>query len=309
MITINDSVGRGCKNNFNDVRNVQIALNESLVPTKKLATDGKFGTKTFEAIVHFQMSIFANKTSCDGIIEPNGATLRALNNPKAPIVKAVAPHQAEGQARSIGGHKAPELIGSASPTKLSDLDYQNAAKALGAEIAMVRAFAIVESGGKSGFGPTGFPLIAFEGHKFRKLTKRAYDKTYPLLSYEYKKKAGPEWQANNRTQSQALETLKKAMLLDSSAALKSCSWGMFQIMGEYHKDCGFNTVESFVEAMKEGEPPQLLAFISFCKRKPGLQRALTGKDFVNCARLYNGEDYGIYDKLIRKEYEKQSSKK
>lgn len=85
-------------------------------------------------------------------------------------------------------------------TTLKSFDYLNAAKELGAgiEVALVRAIAEVESGGKSGFGPDGLPIIAFEGHLFRKHTNNKYDKNHPSLSYEYVKKAGPEWQQNNK---------------------------------------------------------------------------------------------------------------
>lgn len=75
-------------------------------------------------------------------------------------------------------------------TTLSDTDFQNAAKLLGNGISVnvVKAFATVESGGKVGFGPAKLPIIAFEGHHFRKYTKHIYDQSQPLLSYVYKKK-------------------------------------------------------------------------------------------------------------------------
>jgi hypothetical protein len=36
---------------------------------------------------------------------------------------------------------------------------------------LVRALVQVESDGSSGFGPDGLPLIAYEGHWFRRLTR------------------------------------------------------------------------------------------------------------------------------------------
>lgn len=223
----------------------------------------------------------------------------------------MSPDAAQAHSRALGGHEAPDLTPAASPgAKVTTLDFENAAKALGAnvEAAMIHAFAVVESGGKSGFGASGFPKIAYEGHIFRKYTKHVYDKSYPLLSYPYSKKAGPEWQVNNKDDATALATLKKAMLLDQKAAYMACSWGMFQIMGFNFSSCGFATVEAFVDAMKAGEAGQLQAFVGFCKSTPGLKDALAKKDFVKCAILYNGDDYGDYDKRISKEYKKFSAK-
>ena len=99
---------------------------------------------------------------------------------------------------------------------LSETDFQNAATQLGSGISVniIKAFATVESGGRSGFGPAKLPVIAFEGHLFRKYTKHIYDQAHPLLSYPYKKKAGPQWQANNKDQAKAWETMATAFALD-----------------------------------------------------------------------------------------------
>lgn len=196
-----------------------------------------------------------------------------------------------------------------SNAKLTTADFEKAAKSLGdgVSVALIRAFAEVESGGRSGFGPKGLPIIAYEGHVFRKLTRRkgkTYDQSHPLLSYEYKKKAGPEWKVNNKDQTTAWKTLTAAMALDHNAALQSCSWGMFQVMGFNYADCGYATVDDFVAAMKAGELGQLDAFVGYCKKKAGMVAALKTKDFVQMATLYNGEDYGDYDKRIAKAYKK-----
>jgi len=192
--------------------------------------------------------------------------------------------------------------------KLVPADFDNAAKSLGAGVsaAIIHAFATVESGGKSGFNDEGLPVIAFEGHWFRKMTKKQYDKDYPLLSYPYVKKAGPEWVVNNKDQKTAWKTLTTAMALDHSAALQSCSWGMFQVMGFNYSKCGYKNVDEFVDAMKLGENGQLAAFVGFCKKTSGMVQALIDRDYVKMATLYNGEDYGDYDKRIERAYKKFS---
>ena len=190
--------------------------------------------------------------------------------------------------------------------KLTAADFEAAAKSLGDDIdaRLIRAFAEVESGGKSGFGPDGLPVIAYEGHIFRKLTGKKFDKDHPLLSYPYVTKAGPEWQANNKDQKTAWTTLNAAIALDEDAALQSCSWGMFQVMGFNFKKCGYSDVKAFVAAMKAGEKGQLEAFVGFCKNTSGMIAALRDKKFVAMATLYNGKDYGNYDRRIQKAYKK-----
>jgi hypothetical protein len=194
--------------------------------------------------------------------------------------------------------------------KLTAVEFEAAARSLGEGIdaRLIHAFADVESGGKSGFGPEGLPVIAYEGHIFRRLTGHRYDKTHPLLSYRYTKKAGPEWQKNNKDQKAAWETLNAAIALDEDAALQSCSWGMFQVMGFNYEQCGYRTAKTFADAMKAGEKGQLDAFVGYCKNKAGMIPALRNKNYAAMATLYNGEDYGDYDKRIERAYRKHGGK-
>jgi len=224
------------------------------------------------------------------IAQPDGLWTVTWNSPDpAPVVGAAG----LGAAAS-------------APAKLTPADFQAAAAALGPGVsaAIVRAFAEVESGGKSGFGPDGRPVIAYEGHWFRNLTGKKFDAAYPLLSYRYVVKAGPEWQKNNNPQSNAWKTLEAAIALDHDAALQACSWGMFQVMGFNFKDCGYDNVNDFVAAMKAGERGQLDAFVGFCKSRRGMAQAMVAKDFQAMATMYNGADYGDYDKRIANAYKK-----
>lgn len=309
MIAIIDAVGRGSKNHSADVKNIQGLLNASPITKTKLVVDGKYGQKTYQAILLYQMRVFQQASAADGVINPGGKTLALLNNPHTHPRRNVTLEEVKSRAVALGGHIGPPVQRKTSSFgKLTEVDFQNAAKTLGpnVEVAMIKAFAEVESGGKSGFGANGFPKIAFEGHIFRKYTHKKYDKTYPLLSYPYVKKAGPEWQKNNASDAKALESLNAAIKLDREAAYKACSWGMFQVMGFNYSDCGFSTVDDFVTSMKSGESGQLKAFIGFCSSTPGMKDALAKNDFAKCASLYNGEDYGDYNKRISNAYKKYS---
>ena len=228
------------------------------------------------------------------------ALQQALDTTNPFVVKVAGDTSAtdtiETPPSSSGPPKAP----------LGNSSYAAAAAALGpgVQVAMIRAFAMVESGGKSGFGPSGLPMIAFEGQWFRKLTQGKFDSSNPQLSYRYQGKAGSKWHTNNKDQATAWKTLETAMALDHKAALSSTSWGMFQVMGFNYDKCGFPNVDAFVEKMKAGQQGHLDAFVGFCKSTKGLPQALAAKDFVRCAQLYNGLDYGDYAIKIQKFFKK-----
>lgn len=164
---------------------------------------------------------------------------------------------------------------------MKDADFQAAAELLGCEVAAIRAVAEVESG-RGGFNPDGSPVTLFEGHIFHRHTGGRFDESHPDLSYPKWTKVhyGKGWQAEQ-------DRLWRAMGLDNEAALKSASWGRFQIMGFNHRACGFDTVQAFVEAMRTGEREQLLAFCAFLKTE-GIDKALRERDWTTFARRYNG---------------------
>jgi lysozyme family protein len=76
-VVIGCSVGKGGKNFFSDVKKIQTLLNASLIIPQTLVVDGRFGPRTFNAILQYQMSIFNSTNACDGRIDPNGKTLRS----------------------------------------------------------------------------------------------------------------------------------------------------------------------------------------------------------------------------------------
>lgn len=113
--------------------------------------------------------------------------------------------------------------------------------------------------------------------------------------------------AKQQNQVAAWKTLGEATALDRDAVQQACSWGMFQVMGFNFKECGYPTVDAFVDAMKQGESAQLSAFVNFCKNKKGMCDAMKNKEFVEIARLYNGKDFGDYDTRIQKAYKEYAS--
>lgn len=149
------------------------------------------------------------------------------------------------------------------------------------EIALIRAFAQVESGGRKDL-PDGRPQILFEAQWFHNFTGGIYDNDYPNIS-------SPYW---NQTLyvggAGEYSRLAQAMALDRVAALKSASWGIFQIMGFNHARCGFPDVSSFVEFVKGPDDNDMLLFSRFCAASDELLGCMRTLNFPCCARLYNG---------------------
>lgn len=289
--------------------------------------DGNCTQELINTICHFQL-VHLNFKHPDGIIEPSGKTFYAL------VKKAISSHaiqppllfHPEKQAKltrtqalvdnylrrftciinntelNKSSLKTPKIDGSIF---LTEIDYTNAVALLNNSVEknIIKAFAIVESGGRSGFNEQRLPVIAFEGHIFRKYTNRTYDNTHPTLSYPYGKKAGKSWMRNNKDQATSWQSLSDAFDLSAEAALNSCSWGMFQLMGFNYKNAGYDDVYSFVKAMKANAGNHLQCFLNFCAKNPALLSAMQKNDFVNMARNYNGIDYGDYDQKIKLAYE------
>ena len=176
---------------------------------------------------------------------------------------------------------------------LTELDYAMAAKFLNCEIAVIKAVKEVESAG-SGFLPNGKPKILFEGHWFYKYTNGKFGSSN--VSY-------PNWVRNYYNEDQH-ERLDKAAKLDRESALKSASWGMFQIMGFNHNLCSCKDVYEFVHKMSESHEKQLELMYYFMNTS-GCLKNLKEKDWAGFARKYNGPGYAqnAYDQKLRNSYE------
>src|SRR6266487_321937 len=138
------------------------------------------------------------------------------------------------------------------------------------------------------------PQILFERHVFRKRTQGAFDQTDPDLS-------NPVAGGYGKGGAFQYERLARAIALNRSAALESCSWGLGQIMGFNAADAGFTDVEAMVTAMCDSEDAQFGAMMSFI-RAHNLAQHLQRNDWSNFARQYNGPSFqkNSYDKKLAK---------
>jgi hypothetical protein len=162
-------------------------------------------------------------------------------------------------------------------TRLSEQAIISAAASLDCEVAAVKAVIDVESRG--GFLADKRPKILFERHYFSRLTNRKHDAKAPDIS---SKKTG-----GYKGGSAEYDRLAKAIALNREAALRSASWGAFQILGDNFKVAGFGDVEAFVKAMCKSEGDHLAAFVNFVKGNH-LDDELRRRDWAGFARGYNG---------------------
>lgn len=184
---------------------------------------------------------------------------------------------------------------------LTQGDYEAAAGALQCDVAAVKAVAEVESAG-AGFNSDGTVKILFEAHIFDRETHGAFRAQRPDLSSK-------AWNKSLYAKSEVGEhkRLADALTLNRAAALRSTSWGRFQIMGFNHKAAGYETVDAFVEDMKLSEAKHLFAFIQFLKTNK-LDKPLREHDWPTFAKGYNGPKYGLnrYDVKLGQAWRKFS---
>jgi hypothetical protein len=180
---------------------------------------------------------------------------------------------------------------------LSEADYADAAQSLGVEIAVIKAVAEVESP-RGPFDSQGRPEILFERHYFHRLTAGEHDAAHPDISSSTAGGYGKF--------SAQYPKLQRAYELNPDAALRSASWGRFQIMGNNYEAAGFTSVVPFVRAMTKSELEHLNAFVHFVKSDPAQVSALQKKDWAGFAVRYNGKAYkkNNYDVKLEAAYEK-----
>ena len=163
-------------------------------------------------------------------------------------------------------------------------DQARAVKRLGVHVDLIKAVTAIEARGSGFIKGADQPVILFEGHKFHQFTDGRFAQ-HEDISY-------PKWTRKHYLGGRAeYRRLAKAARLDTSAALRSASWGMFQIMGFNHRPCGFATVEDFVNDQALGEANQLQAFVGFLLADDGMVEALRSRHRADFARRYNGPAY------------------
>jgi N-acetylmuramidase len=193
------------------------------------------------------------------------------------------------------------------PGKLTDVDYEAAAKLLKCDVPTIKAVAEVESSG-NGFLTDGRVKILFEGHQFYKYTKGAYAVSHPAICYKkWTTKFYTKGATGDIRGAGELARLAEAMALNPTAALLSASYGKFQIMGFNFAVAGFTSVDEFYQAMQVSEGEHLNAFCNYVKGN-AIDDELRNHNWASFALRYNGAEYkkNQYDTKLAKAYKKYS---
>lgn len=247
-------------------------------------------------------------------------------NKKELGVKTEAKSTPDGKPLVIAAGDIPDLsfLGDYVGGEVTKEDIEAAAKELKCEPGLIYAIARQESAHSSfiALGTRTVPTILYERHWFRKLTKpdktspspyedknydicgNAYHKTRLKVTVEKKKNGkkvvsrelidlttGVVAVGDDIYGSPGLSQYKrltKAYQLDKSAALQSCSWGKFQIMGFNFKSAGYSDVFSFVKGMCSGDAAHIKAFLKFAKNNSLLLDGLRNEDYEKIAEGHNG---------------------
>ena len=191
--------------------------------------------------------------------------------------------------------------------KLTEAQIAAQAKALGIDVAALRAVIEVECKG-SGFNADGTPVILFERHVMRqRLIANKRDIDLSLISAERPDLCSKSTGAYGLYSAQH-GRLNAAAQYHRDSALESASWGIGQVMGYHWKALGYPSLQAFINAMYKDEASQLDAMCRYIKVN-NLVNALKNKDWKSFARGYNGAAYAknSYDVKLGNAYKKWST--
>lgn len=184
---------------------------------------------------------------------------------------------------------------------------KESATIINCEQATIKAVIEVESSG-AGFLADGQPKILFEPHAFWKQLKSIGIDPAALVTKDpsLSNILYPIWGSKPYGKMSEQHTrLKRAVEINKDAALKSASWGLFQIMGYNFSRTGSCDLQNFINRMYENEAEHLEMFITYIKNT-GLDDELRARDWAGFAYQYNGAGYrkNKYDIKLKTAYEK-----
>jgi len=174
--------------------------------------------------------------------------------------------------------------------------------ALQVDAAALHAVWSVESA-RASFQADGRPTILFERHIFwRRLVAYGID---PQIHAA--REPGLVSRAPGEYGSAASQhaRLARAENIHRAAARESASWGAFQIMGFHWRALGYDSIDTFVDAMYRDEAAHFDALARFLRLDPRLLPALRAQNWSTFAFAYNGPAYrkNRYDEKLAHAYQ------
>jgi hypothetical protein len=182
--------------------------------------------------------------------------------------------------------------------RIADIDIPRIGSRIGVGEDELHAFMDVEAAG-SGFDGQGRPKILFEPHVFyRNLSGAKRDQAVKAgLAY-------PKW-GEKPYPKDSYPRLIQALEIDETAALKSASWGLTQILGENYRAAGYVTLQAMVWAFMDDEAAHLDATVSLLVWM-GIDDDLKAHRWAVVAKSWNGPGYAknAYDTKLAAAYAK-----
>ncbi|WP_101208406.1 N-acetylmuramidase domain-containing protein [Pseudomonas sp. 43NM1] len=180
---------------------------------------------------------------------------------------------------------------------------------LGVEREVLRAIAVAETGDKVPFkeyvAGKQHATILYERHyMYRLLNLKGYTNVQldemavsePKIVHRYQ--SGYSYGSEQAQ----YERLVRASEIDKEVAIKSCSWGKFQVMGEYFARL-YKSSDELVEAQNYCALQHLQYFKIFLTKEKNMLEPMRQKNWLTIAKKYNGENQIGYDINISNAYD------
>lgn len=183
--------------------------------------------------------------------------------------------------------------------RLDDIDLPRIAARIGCGEDHLHAFMDVEAAG-SPFDGQGRPKMLFEPHVF-------WRELGPGPKRDAAAKAGlayPRWGQKSYPRD-SYPRLLKAVAIDETAALRSASWGLTQILGSNHKEAGYKTPQAMVTAFMDDAETHIEATVKLLSTW-GIADDLKAHRWDVVAKRWNGPGYkkNRYDTKMAAAYAK-----
>lgn len=161
----------------------------------------------------------------------------------------------------------------------------------GVQEAHIRTVIDVETSGRA-YNSVGWPDFLFEPHKFYQNVPKS-----KLAEAIKQGLAYPRWKGPGsypKTPALRVAQFKKAAELDETAAIKSASWGLGQILGSECVEAGYTSPQEMLQAFMDSEEAQIRGMLNLCKHRGLIKDLLAFPDMSACrhfALRYNGAKY------------------
>lgn len=196
-----------------------------------------------------------------------------------------------------GKHSREALLGAftkVTAAAITQVQEKAFAVRLGVSLKQLRAVAKVESSG-GGFDSKGRPKILFERHKFHKYTGGKWSVS-----------AFSNPNGGGYSESSWDKLLGAVVTGDVDASFMACSWGKFQVLGEWWDEFGYASPFALAHSTVESEAAHydlLCHYIEHNHLRDEMAALSANPDACRAfARAYNGAKYaelGYHTKLAR----------